>query len=131
MKCSSPVYTAASVVGFTCSGVMVTKLSQPPPRSGYPLAGVASRTAGNCRSAIRSARTCASTCDVDRPMSAHMLAMTKTLASSTPLFADRLPSRWWMMNSALHTMASVSAICSAISMVPALCRRSAVRMGLT
>src|SRR5258708_34290461 len=50
--------------------------------------------------------------------------------SSRPVVRFTLSTRSCTMNSALQTMARVSAICSAMSIVPALCRRNAERMGL-
>src|SRR5690348_4232535 len=107
---------------------MVMKSSQPPPRNGYEFEGAASRTEGNCRSAARSDWICESIClSDDSP--AHWLSITNRLASSMPVGSERCARRCWMMNKALQTIASVSAICSAISTVPARWRRSAARMG--
>src|ERR1700743_1811965 len=56
--------------------------------------------------------------------------MAMRFVSSIPVVRFTLSTRSCTMNSALHTMASVRAICSAMRIVPALCRRSAERMGL-
>src|ERR1700754_1890883 len=57
--------------------------------------------------------------------------MAMRFVSSIPVVRFTLSTRSCTMNSALHTMASVRAICSAMRIVPALCRRNAESMGLT
>src|SRR5579859_1550213 len=54
---------------------------------------------------------------------------TKMLSSSMPLGRAIWVMRSWMMNTALQTMARVSAICSAIRMAPVLLRSMALNIG--
>src|SRR6185312_734623 len=53
----------------------------------------------------------------------------KVFSSSMPLGRPIWVMRSWMMNTALQTMASVNAICSAIRIAPVLLRSMALSIG--
>src|SRR5690606_31290753 len=120
------MYIVALTVSSCCSGVRFTEVFQDDMPSGTWLTAVAEITPGMPRIAARSSRVMAMGL-ASRPM--PITCTRSRPVSSTPLGERRLSTRSEIRNTALHTIAQVTAICSAISAAAVLWRRRLERMG--
>ncbi len=123
---SDRVYIEALVVGRSWSITREMLLLEEPLRKGTWLMMVTLLTPGIARSDARSSRV--------RDMASVCLPMplTRSITSSLsaiPLGMLIFSTRWLTRNSALQTMAQVSATSSTIRAAAVLCRRSVLRMG--
>ena len=124
-----PLPAPSWLAGFSASEPFQDELS-----SGTELTGATDATSGIARNAARSVccmLSSLSTLAGSSPLGAptHCWVTRNRLFSSSPVGRFTRATRSPMMNTALQTMARVSAICRAISTTPALCRRRAAIMG--
>lgn len=126
MNWSSLMYSVALSVGVCWSGLVEMPLFQDEFTNGTSLTMVAAFTPGRARRIARSLRVRASALS-----SAPTPAIcTRTSSSSTmPLTSFRRSSRLLIRNSALQTIAQLSAISSTISAAAVLWRERVDRMG--
>src|SRR5690348_5924382 len=122
----SPVYKVALSVGCVCVGFSSTEVFDDELVNGSWLASATACTPGIIRNAARSS------CVRARASGCEPIVETCTCTSScmaTPLGMSIRCRRWPIRNTALQTIAQVSAISSTIRVAVILCLRSVERIG--
>src|ERR1700722_8840689 len=117
---------AVAVVAVFCPACMLTPSLQPESPIGKAVIGVASRTPGRPRN---SARSSTNVFFVSKLAPKPLLPTMNVSFSLMPLGLPMVSMRWLMMNKALQTMASVSAICNPMRTSATLLRIKAEIIG--